>query len=108
VQRVDLDKLVAKEISDLSFTFPLLILYQLAASERSAGYEMTARAAFERVGQMLDLRKVIRHIPQLAAASAGCRSQLLKIISQVSRRLSGDKPILTDPLVTLGFQNQPH
>jgi hypothetical protein len=60
---------------------------QLAASERSARGEMTARVAFERVGQMLDLRKVIRHIPQLAAASAGCRAQLLRIISQVSRCL---------------------
>jgi len=45
---------------------------------------MTARVAFERVGQMLDLRKMIRYIPQVAAASAGCRSKLLKIISQVS------------------------
>ena len=48
---------------------------------------MTASAAFERVGQMLELRKVIRHIPQLAAASAGCRAQLLKIISQVGHCL---------------------
>ncbi len=63
------------------------MLRQLAASERSARGEMTASAAFERVGQMLDLRKVIRNIPQLATASAGCRAQLLKIISQVGHCL---------------------
>lgn len=63
------------------------MLQQLAASERSTRGEMTANVAFERVGQMLDLRKMIRHIPQLTAASAGCRAQLLKIVSQVSHCL---------------------
>jgi len=78
---------------------------QLAASERSVRGEMTARVAFERVGQMLDLRKVIRHIPLLAAASAGCRAQLLKIISQVSYCLLGDRSVLINSVVTLGSQN---
>lgn len=81
------------------------MLRQLASSERSAHCEMTAKGAFERVGQMLDLRKVIRHIPQLAAASAGCRAQLLKIISQVRRYLWRDGSALIDPVVTLGLQN---
>ena len=55
---------------------------QLAASETRV--TSTAKAASNRVAQMLNFRTMVRNLPGLAKAMSGCRSQLLQIITEVS------------------------
>lgn len=68
VQKVDLDKLIV----------------QLAAMDRRAEVvENTVKSAYDRMGQLLDLQKIIRNIPSLGRATVDCGSTLLRAIGDV-------------------------
>ena len=69
-------------------------LSKLAASEaRQSG---TAKVASARVAQMLNLRGVVKNIPLLAKALAGCRSHLLQIVKD------GRNPTALSDMVLMG------
>jgi DNA mismatch repair protein MSH4 len=69
VQKVDLDKLVIR----------------LAAVDRRAPAGAgSVKVAFERMGQLLDLQKIIKNVPAIGRAAHLASSQLLKVIGEVS------------------------
>ena len=60
----------------------MLTIMQLASNEtREAS---SARTASSRVTQMLNLKDIMRHLPALQKALVGSKSELLKIICNVS------------------------
>ena len=68
VQKVDLDRLIV----------------QLAAVDRRAeAVENTVKNAYDRMGQLLDLQKIIRNIPRVGRATTDCGCTLLRVIGEV-------------------------
>jgi DNA mismatch repair protein MSH4 len=68
VQKVDLDKLII----------------QLAAlDQRREAIENTVKTAYDRMGQLLDLQKIIRNIPAVGRATGDCACILLRVIGEV-------------------------
>ncbi|PVF95072.1 hypothetical protein CPB86DRAFT_764679 [Serendipita vermifera] len=66
VQKVDLDKLVIR----------------LAAVDRRAPASGSVKVAFERMGQLLDLQKIIKNVPAVGRAARLANSELLKVIGK--------------------------
>ncbi|KIM21051.1 hypothetical protein M408DRAFT_81053 [Serendipita vermifera MAFF 305830] len=67
VQKVDLDKLIV----------------QLAATVAGPEVGETVKGAYDRMGQLLDLQKIIRNIPRVGRATAECGSALLRVIGEL-------------------------
>ncbi|CAG8507780.1 3835_t:CDS:10 [Acaulospora colombiana] len=67
VQKVDLDKLVIR----------------LAAVDRRSPANGSVKVAFERMGQLLDLQKIIKNVPAIGRAARLANSQLLKVIGEL-------------------------
>jgi len=88
VQKVDLDKLII----------------QLAALDRRReAVENTVKTAYDRMGQLLDLQKIIRNIPAVGRATGDCACVLLRVIGEVRVvRLSFEYDVLTE-LCIVGF-----
>jgi DNA mismatch repair protein MSH4 len=68
VQKVDLDK---------------LIIRLATLDRRREAIENSVKTAYDRMGQLLDLQKIIRNIPAVGRATAGCTCTLLRVIGEV-------------------------
>ena len=67
LQKVDLDKLII----------------QLAALDRRAeDVENTVKVAYDKMGHLLDLQKVIKNIPAVGRATSDCKCTLLRVIGE--------------------------
>ncbi|KAG8805523.1 MutS protein msh4, partial [Serendipita sp. 399] len=74
VQKIDLDKLIVR----------LAAIEKLNDQTTGVGLESIAvKTAYERLGQLLDLQKVIKNLPVVARAAAETQARLLKIISEL-------------------------
>lgn len=83
LNKLDLDKLISSVcMRTFGIHARLLKDSKLVASEARA--MSTAKPAAARVTQMLNLRNVVKNIPLLAKAMEGSRSQLLRVIVDVS------------------------
>ncbi|KAG8793597.1 MutS protein msh4, partial [Serendipita sp. 399] len=74
VQKIDLDKLIVR----------LAAIEKTNDQTTGVGLEYIAvKTAYERLGQLLDLQKVIKNLPVVARAAAAAQARLLKIISEL-------------------------
>jgi DNA mismatch repair protein MSH4 len=72
VQKVDLDKLIVR-----------LAAADNSPKDGSAAGETSLKVAYERMGQLLDLQRVIANVPAIGRAMSGAGSRLLRVIGEV-------------------------
>lgn len=76
VQKVDLDRLIVRLAAQPSKES------QIAVGVAESG--SSVKTAFERMGQLLELQKVIGNLPRIAIAVQRCESRLLHVVGEVS------------------------